>query len=191
VEKVLTAFFGRAAMKERRAKLRIATKEKKGRGLVLERVFNAPLEKVWQAWAEPENFKLWWGPRDYTCPAASIEFVEGGKFLACMRSSEGKDFWSTGTYRKIDPHSRITYVDSFSDDKGNPVPPTFYDMPGKWGREVVVDLKFEREGLDKTRLTLHHTGLPKGLMTTQCGEGWNQSFDKLEGSVKITLREAA
>ena len=52
----------------------------------------------------------------------------GGKFLYCMRSPEGKDYWDTGVYREIVWLERIVFTDSFADQKGNVVPATQYGM---------------------------------------------------------------
>ena len=69
--------------------------------LTLTRVFEAPRERVWQTWTEPELVKLWQAPEDFTAPVVKIDLRVGGKYLFCMRSPEGRDFWSTGTYREI------------------------------------------------------------------------------------------
>jgi len=36
-------------------------KVSKKSGLVIIRVFDAPVEQVWKAWTEPERVKRWWG----------------------------------------------------------------------------------------------------------------------------------
>src|SRR5437773_7933520 len=67
------------------------------------RVFDAPRERVWKAWTDPDRVKSWWGPRSFTAPFAKIDLRVGGKYLYCMRSPDGKDYWSTGVYREIVP----------------------------------------------------------------------------------------
>src|SRR5512134_2988905 len=91
---------------------RNAAAETGGQELVITRVFDAPRELVWKAWSEPEHFKRWWGPKGFTCPVCQIDFRVGGKFLGCMRSPEGQDFWSTGVYKEIVPLERIVSTDS-------------------------------------------------------------------------------
>ncbi|MFA6239944.1 MAG: SRPBCC domain-containing protein, partial [Candidatus Hydrogenedentales bacterium] len=87
--------------------------------LVIARVFDAPREMVWKAWTEPEQVKQWWGPEMFSAPVCTSDFRVGGKYLYCMRSPEGQDFWSTGTYEEIVPMERIVSSDSFADEKGN------------------------------------------------------------------------
>ena len=69
--------------------------------LVLTRTFNAPRSLVFKAWTEPERVMRWWGPKDFTCPVCEIDLRPGGTYRNCMRSPEGKDFWSQGIYHEI------------------------------------------------------------------------------------------
>ena len=76
-----------------------------------------------------------------------------------MRSPDGKDFWSTGTYKEVVKPERLVMTDSFSDSKGNVVPASTYGMPGNWSLELQVTVTFEEQD-GKTKMTLHHTGFP-------------------------------
>ena len=142
------------------------------------RVFDAPRERVWKAWTDPEQVKSWWGPRSFTAPFAKIDLRVGGKYLYCMRSSDGKDYWSTGVFREIVPLQRIVATDSFADEKGNVVPATHYGMSPDLPLEFVITVTFE-EYQGKTRLTLTHKGFPSGRDSEMASQGWNESFDKL------------
>jgi uncharacterized protein YndB with AHSA1/START domain len=145
--------------------------------LVIERLFDAPRERVWKAWTDPETFKKWWGPKDFTCPFSKFDFRVGGKYLSCMRGPDGKDYWSTGTYKEIVPTRKIVFTDSFADESGKVVPSTDYGMEG-FPLELEVTVVLEAIG-NKTKMTLTHVGLPEGDIRKECDAGWNQSFDKL------------
>ena len=146
--------------------------------LLITRTFDAPRERVWKAWTTPECVMRWWGPKEFTAPFARIDLRVGGRYLYCMRSPDGEDFWSTGVYREIVEPSRIVATDSFSDEKGNIVPASRYGMSGDWPRELLVTITFEDQG-GRTRLTLRHSGIPAGQMREQTKAGWETSFDKL------------
>lgn len=154
------------------------------RELVITRDFDAPRELVWKAWTDPEHLMRWWGPKDYTSPVCKMDFRVGGKYLFCMRSPEGKDFWSTGTYKEIIPLEKIVVTDSFADSEGNVIPASQIGMPGEWPLELQITITFEDLGDGKTKLILRHVGLPEGEMGEMAGEGWNQSLDKLAESLK-------
>ena len=151
--------------------------------LVITRVFDAPRELVWQAWTDPQHIQRWWGPKDFSAPACKIDFRVGGKYLFCMRSPEGRNYWSTGVYREIVPLERIVCTDSFADAEGNVVPATYYGMSPDFPLEMLVTVTFEDQA-GKTKMTLKHSGLPAGDMSEQTGAGWNESFDKLAKSLK-------
>lgn len=146
--------------------------------LSITRIFDAPREVVWKAWTDPEYFKRWWGPKNFTTPFIKIDLRVGGKILSSMRSPEGQEFWSTGTYREIVPLEKIVCTDSFADDKGNVVPAAQYGMGGDWPLELLITVTFEETG-GKTRMVLRHEGIPEGTMKEQTKAGWNESFDKL------------
>ncbi len=156
--------------------------------LVIERIFDAPVETVWKYWTEPEFFKKWWGPQGFTCPTANIDFRVSGKYHVAMHGPQGtewdKDLWSTGTYKEIIPHEKIVVTDSFADEKGNVVPSTYYGMQN-FPLETTVETTFEDLG-GKTKMTLHYPsteGISEQDLTNMTG-GWNQSFDKLAESLK-------
>ena len=146
--------------------------------LVIDRIFNSHVTNVRQAWTEVESIQKWWGPKDYTCPHAFIDFREGGKYLSCMRSPQGDEFWSTGSYKEIIPYQKIVCTDSFSDKDGNVIPASDLKMPGNWPSELLVTVTFE-EAKGKTIMKLRHQGLPPEILD-DCKTGWEQSLDKLE-----------
>lgn len=158
-------------------------------GVTITRVFDAPVEKVWAAWTDPEQIEKWWGPKDFTAPHIQTDFRVGGKYLYAMHGPAGtefdRDMWSTGTYQEIIPLKKIVYTDSFADAKGNAVSPETYGMRGLSDvMHVTVEFK-PIEGGSKTELKLTHVGAPAGSEHARNMEaGWNESLDKLAESVR-------
>jgi uncharacterized protein YndB with AHSA1/START domain len=144
----------------------------------ISRIFEAPLEKVWEQWTEPMQYKCWWGPKEFTSPFASLEVRKGGKFLVSMQAPDGKQYWDTGTYEEVVKNQRLVYTDTFADEKGNVVPASYYGMGPDQPLDMAVEINFEDVG-GKTRMSLEHCGLPEGDMLDNARTGWNQSFDKL------------
>jgi uncharacterized protein YndB with AHSA1/START domain len=106
-----------------------------------------------------------------------------------MRSPEGQEIWSTGTYRELVPLEKIVTTDSFADPQGEVVPASYYNMPGEWPLELLITVTFEDAGAG-TRMTLRHDGIPAGTMREQTSAGWNESFDKLAELVSATKHAA-
>jgi uncharacterized protein YndB with AHSA1/START domain len=147
--------------------------------LVIVREFNASREKVWRAWSEPELMKQWMAPQGFTCPSYKMDFREGGKYHGCMRSPEGKDFWNAGEYKEIVKPERIVSTDHFSDAEGNYAPSMFEG----WPDELTLNVSFEEHD-GKTKMTIHHLGIPEGDSKEMCRAGWGECLDKLQGVVE-------
>src|SRR4051794_38412563 len=68
--------------------------------LFITRVFDAPRERVFEAWTKPEHLVHWSAPNGYTMPHCEGELRPGGQWRCCMRSPEGVDLWLGGVYRE-------------------------------------------------------------------------------------------
>ncbi|MFA5990853.1 MAG: SRPBCC domain-containing protein [Candidatus Doudnabacteria bacterium] len=153
--------------------------------IVINRIFNAPVELIWKAWTDPEMAKKWWAPKDFTCSLIKIDFKVGGKNLNCMQGKmpDGKEVavYSTGTYKEIIPMEKIVMSDSFADKDGNIVPASYYGME-EMSLELEVAVTFENLG-NQTKMVLTHSGMQTvdDKMRTEMGQGWTQMFDKLDG----------
>ena len=163
-------------------------KEKADRELVITRVFDAPRALVWKAWTEPDHFTRWWGPKGFTTPVCKIHLRVGGEYLNCMRSPEGQEFWSKGTFREVVAPERLVMTASVADAEGNVVPASHYGMSGDWPLETLITVTLEEHN-GKTKLTLRHAGLPAGKNRDMAGAGYNESFDKLAKSLLALRRE--
>jgi uncharacterized protein YndB with AHSA1/START domain len=150
--------------------------------LVIERVLDAPREKVWQAWTDPDEIKKWWGPKDFTAPSIESDFREGGTYLWAMQSPDGQVYWSTGTFHEIVPMERLVVTDSFADEEGNVVPPSHYGMAGDHPMEGRVTVTFDDVG-GKTKLTVRYEGMAPSETRDLAESGWNETLDKLAALV--------
>lgn len=147
--------------------------------VVVTRIFDAPAELVWQAWTDPARFRAWYGPRGFTAPVARIDLRLGGHFVFCMRSPDGSEIWSTGTYLEIVPSRRLVYTESRSDPAGNVIP----QPDGEFLEATVTVILEEQAG--RTTLTLRHAGLPAGYMSDLAAGAWGQAFDKLAKRLRL------
>jgi uncharacterized protein YndB with AHSA1/START domain len=147
--------------------------------ITISRFFDAPRDLCWKAWTDPDHLRRWWGPRGFTAPSIKSDFRVGGKYLYCMRSPSGEEYWSTGVFREIVPLERIVCTDSFSDKEGKVVPASDYGMQGDFPLELTVTVTFEDVN-GSTKFVLRHAGFPQGDSREMAKDGWNQSLDKLE-----------
>jgi uncharacterized protein YndB with AHSA1/START domain len=156
------------------------------RNVTIERVFDAPVEKVWAAWTDPAEVSKWWGPKGFTSPDNKVDLRVGGQYVFAMRGPEGSEWdsvmYSGGQYKEVEPMKRLVYTDNFTDKDGNKVSPEVYGMPADFPQDLLVTMTFE-EVDGKTKLTLTHQGLPAGEVGEQTEAGWNESLDKLADSL--------
>lgn len=154
--------------------------------LVFTRVFDAPVERVWQAWTEPEQVMKWWGPDGFTCPLAKMDVREGGKSLVCMRAPKefgGRDMYSTWTYTRIMPMRRIDYLHHFADKDGNRVDPAAQGLPPDMPAEVRNEVSFEPAGDGRTKIVVTEYDWPVGQMMEMSRLGMEQCLNKMEALI--------
>ena len=84
------------------------------RELVLDLILNAPREKVWRCWTEPELMKQWFAPAPWTTPRVEIDLRPGGSSLVVMRSPEGQEMPNPGVYLEVVPNERLVFTDAFT-----------------------------------------------------------------------------
>ncbi|MES2508310.1 MAG: SRPBCC family protein [Pseudomonadota bacterium] len=111
------------------------------RDLVLTRLIDAPPEKVYQAWTDPELLKKWFAPTPWTTARAELDVRPGGASLIVMAVPDGTEFPNRGVYLEVVPNQRLVFTDAFS-EAWKPSDKPF----------VTVVLSFENEG-GKTRYT--------------------------------------
>lgn len=154
--------------------------------VILTRDFDAPLERVWNAWREPEMVKRWWGPTGFTAPVANMDFREGGRSLVCMRAPQafgGQDFYNTWTYTKIEPLQRIEYLLRFADASGAPQSPAALGLPPGIPQEVPHEITFEPLGAGKTRVRVTERGYASEQTRDISTAGMNQCLEKMAAAL--------
>jgi uncharacterized protein YndB with AHSA1/START domain len=155
--------------------------------MVITRIFDAPRELVWKAWTDPKYVMQWWGPKGFTAPVCKIDFRVGGKFLCCMRSPDGQEFWNAGEYHEIVPHERIVSSMYFSDPQGNRVEAEQLGIEHEAIEGAHDVTLFEDLGDGRTRLTFIGNEPMESAKNSGQLEGWNQILDK----VAAVIAEAA
>jgi uncharacterized protein YndB with AHSA1/START domain len=152
--------------------------------VVIERIFDSPVEVIWQMWTQPEHFKHWYGPRGFTVPVAEMDVRIGGKHLFCMESPDGSmKMWSTGEYLEIVPNKRLVYTDSMADEHGNVVTPPANGMNDDYPETTKVTVLLEDLN-GRTKMVVTHAGISAEQGAT---EAWGQAFDKMVEYVETGL----
>lgn len=150
--------------------------------LVLTRVFDAPAERVWEAWTHSEYVKQWWGPTGFTCPLAEMDVREGGKTRVCMQAPEeygGQKMYNTWTYSRVVLNQRLEYILNFTDKDGNVLNPTELGLSPGIPRDVPHEITFKDPGNGKTEVTVKEFGYATEQERELSRQGMEQCLDKM------------
>jgi uncharacterized protein YndB with AHSA1/START domain len=151
--------------------------------MVVTRVFDAPRALVWKAWTDPKYVMQWWGPKGFTAPSCKIDFRVGGKFLCCMKSPDGQEFWNGAVYHEIIPQEKIVYCMYFSDSNGNKVDPAHYGIEHEAIEDANDVVTFEDFGNGQTKVTLIGNETMEHAKNSGQLEGWVEILDKFAAVV--------
>ncbi len=80
--------------------------------ITVETIVNAPAEKVWQYWSQPQHITQWCqASDDWHAPDAENDLWVGGKFKTTMAAKDGSfSFDFAGIYDTVTPMQVIAYV---------------------------------------------------------------------------------
>jgi uncharacterized protein YndB with AHSA1/START domain len=112
--------------------------------LTLVAEFEAPIDRVWQLWADPRRLERWWGPPSHPATVERHDLTPGGDVTYFMTGPEGDKNRGWWRVTSVDPPKSMEFIDGFADQDGTPVA----DMPTT---TVQVQLS-ERDG--GTRMVL-------------------------------------
>ncbi len=145
------------------------------RELVLTRLIDAPPEKLFKAWTDPELLKQWFAPLPYTTPVAELDVRPGGSMRVVMRGPDGADMSVPGVYLEVVPNQRLVFTDAYA---------KAWEPSEKPFMTVIVT--FENEG-GKTRYTalVRHWTAADREAHEKMGfhKGWGQCADQLTALV--------
>lgn len=115
--------------------------------LTIERRFNAPRSRVWQAYTDAALLDRWWAPNPWKAATVVMDFRVGGYWHYAMNGPAGEQHFGRMDFLEIEPESRYVAADVFADAEGNADPQlpkqtfdtTFLDEGAATRVVVVVD----------------------------------------------------
>lgn len=147
--------------------------------LTLERSFSSPREKVWEALTSADQLRKWWCPDGFEASDISVDLKQGGIFRYCFKNGEGQEFWGRGIYQSIESPKFLSWLDTFTDSEGNPVPSSHYGMSGEKIVESLVEFSLTTENGVTVMKMVGENPHDDSLLESM-EKGWNGMFDKLE-----------
>lgn len=84
--------------------------------LKLTRLYDAPLNAVWDAWTDLNQVAQWWGPRGFTLTTHSKDLRAGGSWRYTMHGPDGVDYPNVTHYLEVESHRRLVYDHGATDE---------------------------------------------------------------------------
>jgi uncharacterized protein YndB with AHSA1/START domain len=141
--------------------------------ITLHRVLQAPPERVYRAFLDPDAMGKWLPPNGFTAKVHHMDAKVGGTFrMSFTNFSSGNTLSFGGEYLELVPHTRLRYTDVFDDP----------NLPGVM--TVTVDLKAVSCG---TEMHVSQTGVPEMIPAESCCVGWQESLTLLAQLVEADV----
>jgi uncharacterized protein YndB with AHSA1/START domain len=138
------------------------------REIRIERVFNAPRDRVFALYTDPSAVPEWWGPRATTTIVDVMDVRAGGAWRFVSRETDGSETAFRGTYREVSPPERIVQT---------------FEWEGMPGHVSVETAEFEDLG-DRTRVvttSIFHTPEERdGMLGSGMESGMNETYQRLD-----------
>ena len=145
--------------------------------LTLVAELDAPVEQVWQLWADPRQLERWWGPPTHPATMQQYDFTPGGTVTYFMTGPEGDTYHGWWRIDSVDPPKSLEFTDGFADQDGNPSP----DMPVTKARMQLTD----RDG--GTRMELRSTFDSREQMEQVLSMGAAEGLQQAVGQMDALL----
>ncbi|MGW0814678.1 SRPBCC family protein [Streptomyces viridiviolaceus] len=136
--------------------------------------FAAPVEKVWQLWADPRRLERWWGPPTYPATVERHDLTPGGDVTYFMTGPEGDKHRGWWRITSVDAPTSLEFTDGFADQDGAPSA----DMPTTTTRVRLT----EREGGTRMEMRSVFDSLEQMEQLTKMGmeEGLRQAVGQMD-----------
>jgi uncharacterized protein YndB with AHSA1/START domain len=106
-----------------------------GGDLVFERTFDAPRERVWKAFTDPDQIPRWWGKHGTTTVVEEMDVRPGGRWRYISHAADRDDVAFYGEYLEVDPPRRFRWTFMFDVEgvgpMGGPETYLFEEVDGK------------------------------------------------------------
>jgi len=139
------------------------------RELHIERVFDAPRERVFAAMTDPELIPEWWGPHGVTTVVDVMDVRPGGSWRFVIHHPDGRQNAFRGTYREVAPPKLIVNT---------------FEWEGAPGHVSIDTARFEDLDGGRTKMTsisLFHTPEERdGVLASGMERGMNEMYARLD-----------
>ena len=124
--------------------------------LDIEQIFNAPVEKIFEAWTNAEVMKTWFAPGDMTVPEAEITLESGGLYRIVMQATDGEQHIVGGEFKEVTPNNKLIFTWRWQDSPNT----------------TLVKVQFTAIDDNRTLLHLKHSEFVEEEFRDKHQQGW-------------------
>jgi uncharacterized protein YndB with AHSA1/START domain len=88
------------------------------REIVITRTLDAPRERVWEAWTNPQHVANWWGPNGFTTTIEEMDVRPGGVWKHVMHGLDGTDYPNSCVFKEVVTPERIVFTNDGGSEDG-------------------------------------------------------------------------
>ena len=130
---------------------------------VITRIFDAPRDLVFKAYADPNLVPQWWGPRKYTTRVDKMDVKPGGMWRYVQRDADGSMHPFHGVYHEVVPSERLVYTFEYEGMPGHVMLETV-SFEAQDGKTKMVDKSVFQSVEDRDGMI--NTGMEQGMAET-------------------------
>jgi uncharacterized protein YndB with AHSA1/START domain len=79
--------------------------------IIMTRMFDSPIEKVWECFTRPEHVKVWFGGAGFSNPICEMDVRTGGTWKHVMRTPNGQEYAIDSVYVEVKKPTRLVWQD--------------------------------------------------------------------------------
>ena len=130
--------------------------------LVARRTIRASPARLFEAWTQPAELRIWWGPRPVTCSSAEVDLRVGGRYRIDNALPNGETITIEGEFQVVEAPYKLVYTWRAGLDP-----------------QSRVTVRFEPRG-DATEVIIVHEQIATDVVRASHEGGWSGCLDGLE-----------
>jgi uncharacterized protein YndB with AHSA1/START domain len=138
--------------------------------LRIERTFDAPIGRVFEAWTSEAVLRRWLhAGSEWETPSAEVDLRAGGSIRIVMRDPvDGTEHGATGEYVVVEPPRRLVFTWVWDHDRDRP---------------QLVELLFSERG-GRTSVRMTNSAIPSDGRREDQERGWHRCYDNLDRALR-------
>jgi uncharacterized protein YndB with AHSA1/START domain len=143
--------------------------------LTVEAEFDAPVDRIWQLWADPRQLERWWGPPTYPATFTKHDLASGSRVEYHMTGPAGDQPHGYWDILEVEAPRRIVLRDTCANADGTPNP------------ENTIRVEIEEVAPGRTRMSIVSVFPSTEAMEQALANGTDEGLSQAVGQIDAIL----